>query len=395
MILEQLLFFGRLFASEKVENMNQESGMSKLVKFFILIRFIPVRVGIAKASFKIFSCNTFIYILLFMGTIYLTCYVKLLSFKDFFMDPSSDLVFKISCAAFLLFLYLPFPLSPLLVANALPSATAITLAKDLNLPKNIVIFPISVYLSIFGGYLIEMGVWANKNEVLLDEKENGNSTDNEKNKVIKEAFLDFILPTIGNSLVVLCWIVPLLLVSTWMEKFIRLCKEDEIENYVAHSKICLDLYKTIQTVFGTFFFFVFSLSQSFVIFALFLSLSTVPRLSKEFGLKEVIYPAGMFCVSLALILNVVVLAFLLQNVNEGLKGLVKPLREELVVEHGKAERQRIKNIIKEIKEVGPLNGKGFFNITGSTLIGMLSVGYFYIMLLTKLQTSISSPNASH
>ena len=127
-------------------------------------------------------------------------------------------------------------------------------------------------------------------------------------------------------------------------KFIRLCKDDEVENFLSHSKDCLGIYPNIQNGFGSFFFFVFSLSQFFVIFALFLSLSNIPSLHKEFGLKEVIYTAGMCCVSVALTLNILVLAFLLEDVNEGLKGLVRPLRDQLVVEQDKAERQRIKNI---------------------------------------------------
>ena len=214
LLLETFAFFRELFASGKVEIMNQQSRMSKLVEFLIMMRFIPVKVGIGKASVKIISFNTFIYILLFMGTIYTTLCVKLLSFKEFFMDQLIDLVYRISCAAFLLSLYLPFPLSPLILAHALPSAPNITLAKDLRLPKHLVAFTISIYLSIFGGYLIEMGIWTSKMEALLDEKRNENSTDDGKYKVVEKVVLHFILPTLGNSLIVLCWNVPLILLST-------------------------------------------------------------------------------------------------------------------------------------------------------------------------------------
>ena len=388
LLLRIISFLRQLCAVDIVENVDQDSRMTKLLKFFIAIRLIPVKAGVKKASFKLFSCNAFIYCLLFLGTIYLTLCIKIIWLERLFSNEKYPAIYKTTSLVFLLFLYLPFPLSPLFVAQALPSAPNITLAKDLKVPKNSLSFFISVCLPMFGGFLLEMENNLKDNEGLTKENQNENNTS--ASKVIEDVFAHYILPIFSNSLINLCWMVPLILVSSWMEKFIKLCQEPDIENHVSHSKYCLGLYCDIQEGFGAFFLFVFSLTQFFVIVSLYLALPIVTSLFEGFWLDPFVYATGMLSVSVALIINIVDLAFLLEKVSMSVKGLARPLRELLVLEHAKSERQIIKNIIKDIEEAGPLHGKGFFLITRNTLTGMMSVGITYIDLQVEFKMALAS-----
>ena len=102
---------------------------------------------------------------------------------------------------------------------------------------------------------------------------------------------------------------------------------------------------------------------------------------------KVLYSFGMVCVSVSMMVTITSLAFLLGNVHTSLQGLSLPLQEQLVFEANMQERQKIKNIIKDIELSGPLNAKGLFDITGSTLTGMVSVGITYIIILVQFKMS--------
>ena len=100
-----------------------------------------------------------------------------------------------------------------------------------------------------------------------------------------------------------------------------------------------------------------------------------------------IYSFGVFFVISALMFNIIGLALILDDGFKSLKGLTKPLQEQLVNEQDASEKQRIQNLSLEIKEKGPLNGKGLFDITRGTLTGMISVGITYIIILVQFRMS--------
>ena len=65
------------------------------------------------------------------------------------------------------------------------------------------------------------------------------------------------------------------------------------------------------------------------------------------------------------------------------------LQQRLVHATDEQEKQKIQNVINMIKETGPLNGKGLFDSTMSTLTGMVSVGITYIIILVQFKMSVS------
>ena len=230
------------------DNFGELSLMSKLMKFLIKIRFVPVNADLYKATFKLFSFETFTYSIVYMGTLYLTLGLKTMIPREVLdvqkeISMKSDPVDAVSIAAFFGCLYLDFPMCPLFLAHALSSVPAIALAMNLKWPKNGTIIGIAFSINIIGSSLTEFGIWAAKS--------------NEKNVLSGTVILSvLILTLLGNILISLCWMIPFLLVSTWMEKLIRLCKDDKIVNNPIYAKYCLGLYSDIEKGFGSFFLYV-------------------------------------------------------------------------------------------------------------------------------------------
>ena len=69
---------------EKDKSQMQDSGMLKLLKFLIQIRFFPVEVDNNKIYFKMFSFNVLLYILMYFGTSYIILILRLMFVTDFF-----------------------------------------------------------------------------------------------------------------------------------------------------------------------------------------------------------------------------------------------------------------------------------------------------------------------
>ena len=139
----------------------------------------------------------------------------------------------------------------------------------------------------------------------------------------------------------------------------------------------------MENGFGLFFLYVFS-TQVFSIFSLYLSVSQSIG-STLSGLKTFIVSTSYLLISCAFLLNIAALTVILDTGHKSLKDLTVPLQDKLLYLQEGFEKQSYINIIKDIEKTGPLNGKGFFNITRGTLTGMLSVGITYIIILVQFK----------
>ena len=134
--------------------------------------------------------------------------------------------------------------------------------------------------------------------------------------------------------------------------------------------------------------FVFGVSQLLSILTLFSWISQ--------GIGSVIYndclklmrASGLFCISSGLILNIIGLTFILDSANKSMKGITKLLEEQLLYEEDSFERQKIKNIIGDIEQIGQLNGKGLFDISRGTLTGIGFIVIMYIIVLDQFKISL-------
>ena len=77
-------------------------------------------------------------------------------------------------------------------------------------------------------------------------------------------------------------------------------------------------------------------------------------LADNFPWEMIIYLVGLIFVSIALVLNVFGLTSILEKLNIAIKELSKPLKEELVYEKKRSERQKIRNILNDIDNIQPI-----------------------------------------
>ena len=94
---------------------------------------------------------------------------------------------------------------------------------------------------------------------------------------------------------------------------------------------------------------------------------------------------GFVTVSCGLILNIAALTLIMDTGYAGLRSLIKPLQDFPSTEG--AEKKMIKNLIKELQEMKPLDGNGYFAITKGTLTSMVSVGITYVIILVQFKIS--------
>ena len=186
---------------------------------------------------------------------------------------------------------------------------------------------------------------------------------------------------------VLIGMVPALIVSSWMEKFIALCKNTPKGSDVDHAKRCLQLYSDVDKGFGLLFLFSFGMSQVFIIFSLFLSISQAIG-SNASGWDKAVISFGYLFISFGILLNIVSLTLVLDAAHKSLKELAKDLQDNALNVSDGFERQNTANIMKDIENTGPLNGKGFFEITRGTVTGMVSIGITYVIIIVQFKISI-------
>ena len=230
-------------------NLNEEnlSPMSRFLKFLITIKFIPIQKEgekKAKATFKLFSITTFIYIIVNWVVAPMAFYFNgVILFQDITeswteMMANSNIIDNISMLGFNFISFITWPLVPLLLAQALPSVPYLTMTRDLKWPKNGLAFVISFFLLLLGSWLSA--------SCLTSEATNG------KNIKTSTIVLGSILPFCFMSVLVCFWIVPSLIFSAWMDKFILLCNKKSSMKILEHTKFCFRgaINKNLRKNFG-------------------------------------------------------------------------------------------------------------------------------------------------
>ena len=347
-------------SARKDKSKMQGSGMLKLLKFLIQIRFIPVDIN--KISFNMFSFNALLYILLYILTSHIILVVRII----FLPEIGTQACITIE-NQFLLAFYLFVPFIPLIISKILPQVPTITLAHDLKYPKMLTRFCISTSLIMLSGIFTD-GIYSYycyyyKDAVVL-------------------MIFEFIINILGHSLATLCWMIPLFLVSVWVEKFINYCSDTDIDNPANHAKECLKHFSAFHDGFRMYYYVVYRLSQFFMILALtlFYKYFVVSELAHNFEWEKTIYPTGTIFFSIALILNVCGLTSIFGDLNTAIKELIIPLKEELVYEKRRSERQKIRNILNDIDNIQPITEEKI----DSNIIAMMSLVISFVIYFVKL-----------
>jgi hypothetical protein len=355
----------------------KRSIISQLVSILLKVRFIPVKIDHQRKRVTIKLCSVVtltcfiihwgLFLLINMPVNIAAHQVRYVVVEYF---EKTNVIDAISQFLFGSFMGVLFPFCPVFLAMGLPAIPSIALAIDLNWPRNGVKNVFSFFMIAFGAFLINATFWNNNLE--------------EENVQTHIKILLYFSPS--NFIAPLYWILPILLVSSWMEKFISICESNDKGKEIPRARRCIELYTAFQEGFGTFFFFVFSVTQLLSIFTLFLTISQSIGSDDTLAVK-LLHSLGNLVVTSGLILNITGLTFILETGYKSLTGLAKPLQEQLIQQMDGSERRIIKNTIKDLEQMQPLTGNGYFAITRGTLTAMVSVSITYIIILVQFKMS--------
>ena len=82
------------------------------------------------------------------------------------------------------------------------------------------------------------------------------------------------LRDVGVPIYVFYFIVPILIILSYIEKLISMCKENAVGEKIQHAGRCIETYKAFESGFGPFLCFVFGVTQLLLIFSFFMTIST-------------------------------------------------------------------------------------------------------------------------
>ena len=76
-----------------------------------------------------------------------------------------------------------------------------------------------------------------------------------------------------------------------------------------------------------------------------------------------------------------------EKAHQDLKSLATPLQHALVLESDQPKIQSLKILLKEVENVGPLSGNGYFDISRGTLTSIVSISVTYFIILLQFRTA--------
>ena len=129
------------------------------------------------------------------------------------------------------------------------------------------------------------------------------------------------------------------------------------------------------------------MTQLLLIFSFFIAISRGLGGTEPLGPK-VVSSFGTLLVCFGLMLNIASFTFVLEAGYQSIKSLTSSLQHQLLNNSG-SEKKVIKNVIKEIEDLKPLTGNGYFSISRGVLTSKVSVGITYIIILVQFKISAS------
>ena len=137
---------------------------------------------------------------------------------------------------------------------------------------------------------------------------------------------------------------------------------------------------------GTFFLWTFIIFQVTTCVAVFLVISPILSQDKMSLFQRII---SSVCFAMMAYHYTSVLYFITMTVekaHEDLKMLSTSLKQVLLIENDVMKKESLKILIKEVENVRPLGGNGYFTIGRSTLTSMLSISVTYFIILLQFRT---------
>ena len=180
--------------------------------------------------------------------------------------------------------------------------------------------------------------------------------------------------------------ILMVFILSWMETLTMICKErNPARNIHQHSVKCRNYYKSMQDGLGRTFLLIFTTLQILIVIGLYKSITTAFYHPYDTA-SNIVLTVSYAVVSILNSTSLFVLTLAAEDAHTSLKNLVAPLNVALI---GETEEkiQDIKCLIKEIENMPPLNGNGYFEIRKGTITSIVSTTVTYLIILLQFRSS--------
>ena len=375
---------------EKSVNLRREnkkmSFLSNMTIIFSYLGIFPVKLDMKHfhAHFSLFSTKIIVFFSVFFFSSVVIIGIFIPVFSDLYIElinvifnvnNSEDIVCLI---VFFAGLYLITPFSLLFLTSAFPSLAPVSMHQNLRVPKNLTSLLFMLCLGLAAPFLVLIGMYLGMVEKVSLET---SSTYSEFVAFVIVPYSSMILP-------LLSWFLSVFFASSWISKLIDLCQDVPDNDIIHWSTHCLSIYNSLESHLGSFLFFMFSLSQVFWIFTLYVGITGY---FAEYNLTSVsCYSAGMGLFSLGILANIFGFSGLIESAHQSLQGMVKTLENHSLKVEDRREMLSLTYHIREIEKTRPLSGRGLFLIDRSIITGMVSVAVTYIIILAQFRMSLDN-----
>ena len=137
---------------------------------------------------------------------------------------------------------------------------------------------------------------------------------------------------------------------------------------------------------GTFFFISFFVVQISTITCIFLTITSFCVKNVEYW-QQIVSSLSFVCMAYYYISYLYFITMTAEKAHQDLKMLATPLQQTLVMESDQPKIQSLKILLKEVENVGPLSGNGYFDISRGTLTSIVSISVTYFIILLQFRTA--------
>ena len=361
--------------------MQRKSGLAKLFGILLKIGLLPLLFDkeTTQLKFKIFSKPVYLswfysYLSISVFAFFNIYMFGIVPWTTFFeiLFSSSNKTDALAYFALIIFVFLTNFCYPIFLRDVIKISSNLILKKNLKWPKHGVKH---VFVSTLNSFAVIIWSILTFQSAILSRPNFGN--------------FEITWMIIGNSTIILLqqvYLFILLLFSlTWIDNFTFICQDIKTTNIFKHSLISMEIFKSLQNGLGRTFLITFSALQFLTILSLYMSISTM-----FYGTSGIFYNVSIsLCYIIMVTYNATILYCLTEAAEEAFESIktLETYLMDLIFQENTNSSVKIRTLIKEIDNVKPLNGNGYFQLKKETLTIIISTIVTYLIILLQFKNA--------